>query len=121
MSDQPLPEDNPDSLQSQLARYRAAIEQEYALAEKAASAASTENLQVATRDFFKDNSAHAAAQIAWLAMNAESESVRLRASQYIIERGLADSAGDGDPIKQLLSDLTSRPVDQQSKEPAKDD
>jgi hypothetical protein len=108
--------DNSDSLQSQLIRYRAAIEQEYALAEKAKEAANTENLQAATREFFKENSAHAAAQIAWLSLNAESESVRLRASQYIIERGLADSAEDGDPIKQLLSDLTSK----SKKEPAND-
>jgi hypothetical protein len=119
-------DNTPDSLQKQLNDYRTALEQEYAMAEKAAQAAqatkaaSTENLQVATRDFFKDNSAHAAAQIAWLAMNAESESVRLRASQYIIERGLADSKDDGDPIKKLLSELT-KPAPSKQAEAAESD
>lgn len=102
---------NPDlteeTLQETLNAYRLAMEQEFRAAAKAAE--TSESVQELTRNFFKDNCAHAAAQIAWLAMNAEGESIRLNASKYIIDKGLKDSADDGDPIKALLNELTNKP------------
>src|SRR5215831_1617231 len=92
------PDLNDESLQKHLNEYRQAIESEYKLrTEAAARADDSESVQELTHNFFKDNSAHAAAQVAWLAMNAESETVRLNASKYILDRGLADSSKDGDP------------------------
>jgi hypothetical protein len=96
------------TLQETLNAYRLAMEQEFKMAAEKAETA--ESVQELTRDFFKENCPHAAAQIAWLAMNADGESVRLRASQYIIERGLKDSADDGDPIKALLNELKQAPT-----------
>jgi hypothetical protein len=105
------PDLNDEKLQKHLNEYRAAIEEEFELKTKAAIQANdSDSVQELTQNFFKDNTAHAAAQIAWLAMNAESETVRLNASKFIIDKGLADSEKDGDPIKKLLSELTNKPA-----------
>lgn len=103
MPENPAEPENEKALQAQLEKYKAAIESEYKLAVENAP----EQVAEHTKEFFKNQAAQAAAQIAWLCMNAESESVRLSASKYIIDRGVADSASDGDPIKELLTQLTS--------------
>lgn len=91
------------SLQQHLNKYRQALESEYVVeVEK-----TPENVAELTTAFFKNNAAHAAAQIAWLAMNADSESVKLNAAKFIIQSANADAEADGDPIKDLLKQLTN--------------
>lgn len=90
------------SLQQKLNEYSAALKQEY----ETKTAASPENLEEFTRDFFKKNVHSMAAQVVWLANNAESESVQLSACKYGIGLAFAQSEEDGDPIKNLLKELT---------------
>lgn len=92
----------PESLNDKLNQYHEAFRQEFEDKTKK----SPDNVDEYTTDFFKKNIHAAAAQVAWLAHNAESESVRLRASQFVIERALTDGRSDGDPIKELLKKLT---------------
>ena len=99
-----------ETLQAKLEQYRLAIKQEYevAVAEKPEEAAEL------TTEFFKANSQHAAAQIQWLSIHADSETVRLAASKYIIEKAFKDSHADGDPIKEMIQSLKKVPT---AKEP----
>jgi hypothetical protein len=103
-ADQPDPLDPLDeaSLQKHLNEYHKALEEEF----KVSSAKTPENVEELTHEFFKNNSAYAAAQIAWLSQHADSESVRLNAAKYIIDKGALDARADGDPIKDLLKQLT---------------
>ena len=92
-----------ESLQAELNKYAEAFKQEYELA----TAASPENVEEYTRDYFKKNVHSAAAQIVWLANNAESESVRGNMAKYIVEAAIAEGDAAGDPIKELLKSLTA--------------
>jgi hypothetical protein len=92
----------PDSLQAELNKYAEAFKQEYELN----SAADPSQVHEYTKDFFRKNVHSAAAQIVWLANSAESESVRMNASKYIVEAALAEGDAAGDPIKDLLNRLT---------------
>lgn len=89
------------SLQDELNRYAAAYREEFELASKA----DPENVEEYTRDFFKQNIHQAAAQIVWLASNAESESVRGNMSKYVIEQATKDAEDAGDPVRALLKKL----------------
>jgi hypothetical protein len=100
--------DNSLNLQAELKKYQAAIKQEYENA-VASGAGDQSQLEEYTQEYFKKNINMAAAQIAWLAQNAESESVRMNASKYVIERALAQSAKDADPIKALLTEISNLP------------
>lgn len=64
-----------------------------------------ENVPKYTQDFFKRNVAAAAAQIVWLGNNADSETVKLSASKYVVDKALEDATKDGDPIRDLLKEL----------------
>jgi len=102
-----IPEDpndpvTPENLQEKLAAYQQAIKEEF----EVSSEADPENIEEYTRDFFKKNIHIFAAQIAHLAIAADSETVRLNASKYGIEAALADSRADGDPMRDLLAELT---------------
>jgi hypothetical protein len=102
-----MPEDpnesiTPENLQEKLAAYQQAIKEEY----EVSSEADPENIEEYTRDFFKKNIHIFAAQIAHLAIHAESETVRMNCSKYGIEAALADSRSDGDPMRELLTELT---------------
>ena len=70
----------------------------------------TSNAEKYTRQFFRQNLPDAAAQIVWLSCNSDSDSVRLRACQIIIKEALEDARAEGDPIKDLLSDLKKIPT-----------
>ena len=96
--------DNDKKLQDELRRYQAAIKQEY----ESACSSDQEQVEEYTRDYFKRNINMAAAQIVWLSEHAESESARLSASKYVIEAALKQSEKDADPIKSLLSEITSK-------------
>lgn len=89
-------------LQKQLNDYAAAIRSEFEAATKEAP----ENAEEAAKDYFRKNLSQALAQVVWLASNADSETVRLNASKFIINEALDEAKGDGDPIKQLLKELS---------------
>jgi hypothetical protein len=93
-----------ETLQAKLNAYHEAYKQEFL--EKTAT--SPENVEEYTRDFFKQNIHMAAAQIVWLAGNAESESVKLRASQLIVSEALVDDRASGDPIKNIIEGLKAK-------------
>lgn len=90
-----------EKLQEVLNGYAKAFQEEF---EKSVSN-SPENVEEYTRDYFKKNVATAAAQIVYLSNNAFSESVKLRAAQMVVSEALKDSRADGDPIRELLTEL----------------
>jgi hypothetical protein len=90
-----------ESFNQKLNSYAEAFRQEYEQSTKE----SPENVEQYTLDFFKKNIHSAAAQVVWLSNNADSETVRLSASKYVIDQALADGERDGDPIKDLLNSL----------------
>lgn len=93
-----------ENLQSKLNEYHKAFAEEFETKTKAAP----ENVEQYTRDFFKENIHMAAAQIVWLAGNAESESVRLRACSTIVSEALQDARASGDPIKDIINGLKAK-------------
>lgn len=88
-------------LQAELEKYREALRGEY----EVATTKNPDNIIELTRDFFKNNSSEAAAQVVWLMCHADSETVRLSAAKYVIDHGAVDAKVDGDPIKDLLTKL----------------
>lgn len=94
-------------LQKELQDYARAIRQEFAETNQLSGLGDgpESNVEKYTRSFFKNNLADAVAQIVWLACNATSDSVRLRASQIIVKEALEDCRTDGDPIKELFAML----------------
>lgn len=96
-----MPE-NERELQTKLQQYQRAIEQEYTESLKSKPG---EELQL-TQDFFKSHMSLFAAQIVHLAEHADSETVRLNASKLGLSVAMDDARADGDPIAQLLRELT---------------
>jgi hypothetical protein len=68
------------------------------------------NVEKYTRKFFRQNLPDAAAQIVWLSANSDSDSIRLRASQFIVKEALEDARAEGDPIRDLLQSLQMTPT-----------
>jgi hypothetical protein len=68
------------------------------------------NVEKYTRQFFRQNLPDAAAQIVWLSANSTSDSIRLRASTFIVKEALEDARAEGDPIKDLLQSLALTPT-----------
>ena len=68
------------------------------------------NVEKYTRKFFRQNLPDAAAQIVWLSANSSSDSIRLRASTFIVKEALEDARLEGDPIKDLLNSLKMTPT-----------
>lgn len=91
----------PEQLQSELDRYAEALRQEF----ETKTEEEPENVEAYTRDFFKKNIHTAAAQIVWLSMHAESESVKASMSKYIIEAALKNEEEGKDPVRDLLKQL----------------
>jgi len=96
-----------EALQKELHSYAQALRQEFEDSQAKTQDNETQNVERYTRDFFKKNLAHAAAQIVWLSSNSTSDSIRLKASTFIVKEALAASANDGDPISELLRSLQS--------------
>ena len=92
-----------ESLQAELNKYAEAFRQEYELNTNV----DPSNVEEYTKDFFRKNVHSAAAQIVWLANNAESESVRGNMAKYVVEAAVAEGDAAGDPIKDLLKKLTA--------------
>ena len=68
------------------------------------------NVEKYTRKFFRQNLPDAAAQIVWLSANSTSDSIRLRASTFIVKEALEDARVEGDPIRDLLTSLSITPT-----------
>lgn len=94
-----------DMLQIKLQEYQTAIQQEF----ESKAVDTPENVEEHLTEFFRKSAPSAASQIASLAMNAESESVRLSANKLIIQYAILEADRDGDPIKDLLKNLRKQP------------
>lgn len=96
-----------ESLQDELRKYKEAYQQEYEIKMKRVADGEVDPKQITdyTRDYFKANLAGAAAQIVWLSSNADSETVSLSASKFVVEQALTDAKVDGDPVAALLAQL----------------
>jgi hypothetical protein len=92
------------ALSEELHKYAAAIRSEFELSQSKAITDET-NVEKYTRDFFKKNLAHAAAQIVWLSSNSTSDSIRLKASMFIVKEAVAGSVAEGDPMAELFKQL----------------
>lgn len=95
-----------ESLMAELNAYAEALRQEFAESQAHDTPA---DVETHTRDFFKKNVQDAALQVVWLAHNSDSDSVRLRASQFIIKEAFDEAVREGDPIKDLMRELTKSP------------
>lgn len=98
---EPLSEMTPEKLQEQLTAYQTAIREEFEVSVET----DPMNAEKYCTDFFKKNLPMFAAQVAFLAGNADSESVRLAASKLGIQLAREDSDNDGDGIGELLKKL----------------
>jgi hypothetical protein len=94
-------------LQAKLNEYHKALEAELKASEQLANDA--DGLENVINETFKEHTPLAVARIVWLAGNAESEGVQLKAAETILKYGLAAAALENDPFKQLLNDLTESP------------
>lgn len=92
---------DPEDVDAVLAAYSLALQQEY----ETNLATQPENIAEYTKDFFQKNVHTSAAQIAFLALHAESETVRLNAAKFIIMQAFADEEKEQDPLKALLTSL----------------
>ena len=103
-----------DELRKELQAYAAALREEFANPDSPSPTAGltspTDNVEKYTRQFFRQNLPDAAAQVVWLSSNSDSDSVRLRACQIIINHALEDAKSEGDPIKDILKDLQLVPT-----------
>jgi hypothetical protein len=90
-----------ETLQQRLNEYSAALKAEFETQTKE----NPENVEEYCKDFFRRNVHSLAAQVIWLANNAESESVQLSAAKFGIGMALDEAKGEGDPIKDLLKSL----------------
>ena len=104
----PNEEHTPESLEATLHQYATAVRQEFELAQSTTTA--EDNAEQFAVDFAKKNMANSLAQIAWLSNNSMSDSVRLNASKYLVDVAREDAKKDGDPIKEMLKELTKTPV-----------
>lgn len=95
----------PDRLQDELAKYQAALKQEFELAEKAADGFDPLMVEASLKKFWLSNAPMSAAQIVWLAQFADSETVKLKANQFVIEQAKELSEAENDPVKRILMGL----------------
>ena len=81
--------------------YSRAVREEFEMA----TAKNPDNAEEAARDFARKHQGESLAQIHWLSINADSESVKLNASKYLVQLAISESNADGDPIKQIMHQL----------------
>lgn len=95
------PELTTEMLKEELTRYEKALEEEM----NVKAEADPENVEEYTSDFFRKNAHFAAAQIVWLALNAESETVKGNMSKYILESAYRVEKENKDPIANIIESL----------------
>lgn len=103
------PEFTDEDAKRELLEYSKALRQEF----EDKQYAEPENVAQHTQDYFKANSPHAIAQIVWLSINAESETVRMNASKYIIDHAIKKEDADKDPVSALLRKLAGNDKNKQ--------
>lgn len=81
--------------------YAKALRQEF----EDKTAEEPEQVELHTRNFFKKNVHSAAAQVVWLSGNAESETVRLNASKYIVSVAIEAEKDSEDPVAEIIKHL----------------
>lgn len=93
-----------DLLQSKLAEYQRAYQQEYESG--ITETTSDDDVKSITQDFFRRNVPAAAARIVWLANNSSSDSVQASCSKTVLQMAFDEEKDSGDPIKNLLRELS---------------
>ena len=101
-ADADKPELTNNDMQTILQDYAKAVREEFEMATKA----SPDNAEEAARDFARKHQGESLAQIHWLSLYADSEAVKLNASKYLVQLAISESNADGDPIKQIMKELT---------------
>lgn len=98
------PSNQPDEkLSGELSDYHKALAEEFELANKELSP-NTDSIDL--KEYWKRKVPDAAAQIAWLAMNAHSEGVRLNANKYIVSEAYAETGNS--ELETILRELTGK-------------
>lgn len=95
-------------LDKEMRDYQQAIKEEYEVAEK--NSTELEQSIENSVEYFRKNANHASAMIVFLMENSTSDSVRLNAAKYVVERmhrGKADSPGD--PVADIINNLMKIP------------
>lgn len=95
------PELTTEMIKEELSRYEKALEEEMMVKAEA----EPENIERHTSHFFKENAHFAAAQVVWLAMHAESETVRGNMSKYILDTAYKVEKENQDPIANIIEGL----------------
>lgn len=95
-------------LRDELNSYAEALRQEFEA--KQNNTSSAEETAENTKEFLRKNVHSAAAQVVWLSNNADSESVRLNASKYIVEMATRLENEDKDPVADIIRQLTKKSV-----------
>lgn len=103
------PEFTDEDVKRELASFAEALRQEF----EEKQHAQPENVAQHTQEYFKANSPHAIAQIVWLSIHAESETVRMNASKYIVEKAISKEEADKDPVSALLRKLAGNDKNKQ--------
>lgn len=96
----------PESLQRQLNEYQAALESEFAESQKEKSDNHGAEAITNTLEYFEKHVPLACAQIIWLSQHSTSDSTRLSANKYVIDRvfkGFVESSTD--PVTAILNKL----------------
>jgi hypothetical protein len=96
----------PEKLQTELNKYKEAYQQEY----ESSIESDPENIEEYTQEFFRSNVHLAAGQIMHLAMNADSETVRASCSKFVLDMALKESMASGDPVREMLKQLSKQKV-----------
>jgi hypothetical protein len=96
------------ALQEKLALYHKAIEEEFALVQRAVKEGSQTAIAEAARKVLLERTAEAARTITFLAEHAQSESIRLNASKYILDNAIGTDSklGVNDPLYELVRELS---------------
>lgn len=108
------PELTPEKVAEALNVYATALQKEF----EEKTQAEPENVAQYTKEFFKRNVHGAAAQIVWLSTFAESETVKLSASKYVVEQAIKDEEDAQDPVRDLLTKLKANDGNKKIKEPS---
>jgi hypothetical protein len=109
---------NQESLQKQLAAYKAAVEQEFVLTEQHQEGLDYSSINEKTRDMLTHAVPIAVAKLVHLVNFADKETTQLSAAKYIIDYALGKGKLEApdDPIKDLMISLNKSRVEAESKE-----
>jgi hypothetical protein len=115
--DTPDTPDNGAPLDARLKQYHDAIQQEYQLAESAATSGNLDDIREKTATQFLSAVPRAVERILYLMDHAEKDTTQLAASKFVVQSALAkEGLGEaGDPLVQLLNELKANDGKKQPK------